>query len=109
MNDFIVKRSSVAILLAALLFGCATADPWETVAVGDSREQVVKRLGAPIVPERDLTGEERQVLQAGEDVTDRKGAEGFSIWRQGDDRFEIVGFDKNGVVTVKRRFFYHAP
>lgn len=96
--------------LAILLAGCATpADPFEAVAVGDTRARVVELLGKPLVPEQDMTHNEREAVQGAVDAMNEKGARSISIWKQGSERFEIVGFDSKGMVTFKRRFFYQAP
>ncbi len=104
----IVKRG-FAVSVLVFLFGCATAEPYEKVTVGETREQVVAVLGAPSVPEKDFTANERKVVSGTLESMDRKGAESLSVWKRDNELFYIVGFDASGVVTVKRRFFYVAP
>lgn len=105
----IFRRCLAVSLLAAVLCGCATSAGYEAVAVGDSREHVLAVLGSPSVPERDFTHNEREVVRGTLATMDKNGSESLSVWKQSNELFYIVGFDKNGVVTEKRKFIYVAP
>ncbi len=105
----IFRRCLAVSLLAGALYGCATSAGYEAVAVGDTREQVVALLGAPSVPERDFTHNEREVVRGTLETMDKNGSESLSVWKENNELFYIVGFDKNGVVTEKRKFIYVAP
>lgn len=98
----------VAFIASAFLFGCATPDPYDKVALGDSRAHVAELLGAPSVPERDFTHNELKAVQGSLDAM-KQGAESYSVWKRQGELFYVVGFDKNGAVAVKRLFFYVAP
>ncbi len=98
-----------AFLVALFLSGCASTDPYERVTMGDTRQHVVDLLGAPSVPERDFTANERQVVQGTLATMDRQGAASFMVWKRRGELFYIVGFDKSDGVAVKRRFSYVAP
>ncbi len=109
MSCAIRRRFLTASFLALFLFGCATTDPYESVAIGDKREHVVTLLGNPSVPEKDFTPTEREMVRSTLEAMNPRGAETFSVWKKNGDRFVVVGFDKNGLVTVKRSFFYTGP
>jgi len=109
MSGTIPYRFLAASLPAVFLFGCATADPYAKVAVGESREQVVTLLGSPSAPYGDLTRNEREAIQATLADMQRSDVESFSVWKRPGELFYVVGFDKRGAVAVKREFFYVAP
>jgi len=92
-------------LIALFLFACAT-DPYQTIAVGDSRAQVITLLGKPSSPEKDLSRSEKKTIRSTLQRTNNRDSENFSIWKRNADLFYIVGFTKRDTVAVKHRIFF---
>ena len=93
------------LFIALFLVACAS-DPYQTIAVGDSRDKVVTLLGRPSNPEKDLSRSEREAIRSALQKTNNRDSENFSIWKRDTDLFYIVGFTKKDTVAVKHRIFF---
>ncbi len=98
-------RNNILPVIALLLFACAT-DPYQTISVGDSREQVIALLGKPGSIDKDLPPSRKVFITSTLRKLDNKDSETFSIWKPDGDLVYVVGFNKKGQVAVKHRFFF---
>jgi len=98
-------KSAVAALAALIFLTGAATDPYFRVAEGDTLKKVVALLGNPATPDKDLTEAESGTIRNTLAKLDSKGARNFVIWKRERGLFYVIGFGKQGAVTVKHRFF----
>ena len=98
-------RNTFLPVIALFLFACAT-DPYQTISVGDSREQVIALLGKPGSIDRDLPPSRKEFITSNLRKLDNRDSENFSIWKPDGDLVYVIGFNKKGQVAVKHRFFF---
>ncbi len=112
MKPAIFHRNILAALLALAIsvfapFAHAATDPYLKIAEGDSRARVVRLLGKPADPGRDLTAAERKSIRSALKAIGNKDGVGveFLIWKRSDRLYYLVGFDKGDTVVAKHRVF----
>jgi hypothetical protein len=81
----------------------AATDPYLRIAEGDSRARVVRLLGEPADPRKDLNAAERKNINAALKITDHKDSVEFAIWKQSSHLYYLIGFNKKDVVATKHR------
>ena len=80
MRYTISFRNILLPMIALFLFACAT-DPYQTISVGDSREQVIALLGKPGSIDKDLPPSRKVFITSTLRKLDNKDSETFSIWK----------------------------
>ncbi len=98
-------RSILITTTALLLFACA-ADPYQKIAVGDSRETIITLLGKPGSIDKDLPPSRKELITSNLKKLNNQDSEYFSIWKIDEDMVYVIGFNKKGKVAVKHRFFF---
>lgn len=99
-----ILRALMAVCVAAFA-SCAQAatDPYLRIAEGDSRAKVIRLLGNPAEPAKDLTASERKTIKSVLKDIDNKNAVEVTIWKKNDHLFYLIGFNKTGTVAAKHR------
>ena len=99
-NYFALAIITVFSLLAS---ACATTDPYASISVGDTRAKVVRLLGKPVNPAKELTAAELETISRVLRETHNNNSESFTIWRHGNKYYYLIGFGKKDTVVVKHR------
>ncbi len=99
-----ILRALMAVCMAAFIH-CAQAatDPYLRIAEGDSRARVIRLLGNPAEPARDLTADQRKTIKSVLKDIDNKNSVEVTIWKKNDHLFYLIGFNKEGRVAAKHR------
>ncbi len=99
-----ILRALMAVCMAAFI-SCAQAatDPYLKIAEGDSRAKVIRLLGNPAEPARDLTADQRKTIKSVLKDIDNKNTAEVTIWKKNDHLFYLISFNKQGTVAAKHR------